>query len=106
VPVYSGWKITKRGDVIIALKRLKKERGIVPKHVQTDIGGGFTFKKMHQWAYENKVTMDYSKPGKPTDNPFVESFNDSFRDECLKCTLVLIFGRRARENRGLEKGLQ
>jgi len=38
---------------------------------------------MDQWAYENKVTMDYSRPGKPTDNPFVESFNGSFRDECL-----------------------
>lgn len=27
--------------------------------------------------------MDYSRPGKPTDNPFAESFNGSFRDECL-----------------------
>ena len=24
-----------------------------------------------------------SRPGKPTDNPFIESFNGSFRDECL-----------------------
>ena len=23
---------------------------------------------------------DYSRPGKPTDNPFIESFNGSFRD--------------------------
>ena len=27
--------------------------------------------------------MDYSRPGTPTDNPFIESFNESFRDECL-----------------------
>jgi hypothetical protein len=27
--------------------------------------------------------MDYSRPGTPTDNPFIESFNGSFRDECL-----------------------
>jgi putative transposase len=27
--------------------------------------------------------MHYSRPGKPTDNPYVESFNGSFRDECL-----------------------
>ena len=27
--------------------------------------------------------MDYSRPGKPTDNPCIESFNGSFRDECL-----------------------
>lgn len=27
--------------------------------------------------------MDLSRPGKPADNPFVESFNGSLRDECL-----------------------
>lgn len=29
------------------------------------------------------VPLDFSRPGKPTDNPFIESFNGSFRDECL-----------------------
>jgi putative transposase len=29
------------------------------------------------------VTLDFSRPGKPTGNAFVESFNGSFRDECL-----------------------
>ncbi|KAB7537624.1 integrase core domain-containing protein, partial [Klebsiella pneumoniae] len=29
------------------------------------------------------VTMDFSRPGKPADNPFIESFNGSLRDECL-----------------------
>jgi putative transposase len=37
---------------------------------------------MNKWAYGNQVTMDYSGPGKPTGNPFVESFNDGFRDGC------------------------
>lgn len=27
--------------------------------------------------------MDFSRPGKPTDNPFIESFNGSLRGECL-----------------------
>jgi putative transposase len=27
--------------------------------------------------------MDFSRPGKPTDNTFVESFNGTFRSECL-----------------------
>jgi putative transposase len=76
-------KSLKEADVVAALKRLKKERGIVPKRIQTDNGSEFTSKEMDQWAYENKVTMDYSRPGRPTDNPIVESFNGSFRDECL-----------------------
>lgn len=35
------------------------------------------------WAYEHGVSMDFSRPGKPTDNPHIELFNGSFRDECL-----------------------
>lgn len=38
---------------------------------------------LDKWAYEHGVTMDFSRPGKPTDNPFIESFNGSLRDECL-----------------------
>jgi putative transposase len=33
--------------------------------------------------------LDFSKPGKPTDNPFVESFYGSFRDECLNVNWFL-----------------
>ena len=29
------------------------------------------------------MTLDFSRPGKPADNPFIESFNGSLRDECL-----------------------
>ena len=38
---------------------------------------------MDQWAYFNKVELDFSRPGIPTDNPFIESFNGKFRTECL-----------------------
>ncbi len=40
-------------------------------------------KALDRWAYENAVTLDFSRPGKPTDNAFVESFNGRLRDECL-----------------------
>ncbi len=73
----------KGADVVMALEQIKIERGLVPERIQTDNGSEFLSKEMDRWAYENKVTMDYSRPGKPTDNPFVESFNGSFRDECL-----------------------
>ncbi|GAB2897246.1 hypothetical protein GCM10027202_26290 [Microvirgula curvata] len=38
---------------------------------------------LDQWAYEQGVTLGFSRPGKPTDNAFIESFNGSLRDECL-----------------------
>jgi putative transposase len=38
---------------------------------------------MDLWAYQNGVKIDFSRPGKPADNAFVESFNGTFRAECL-----------------------
>lgn len=73
----------KGGNVVEALKKIQLTRSLSPKRIQTDNGSEFISKEVDQWAYENKVTMDYSRPGKPTDNPFIESFNGSFRDECL-----------------------
>jgi len=35
------------------------------------------------WAYRRGVTLDFSRPGKPTDNAFIEAFNGRFRAECL-----------------------
>ena len=34
-------------------------------------------------GYENGVTLDIFRPGKPTDSPFIESFNGNLRYECL-----------------------
>jgi hypothetical protein len=35
------------------------------------------------WAHSNGVKLDCSRPGKPTDNAVIESFNGRLRDECL-----------------------
>ena len=64
------------------LSRLKEERG-VPKVLFLDNGAEFTGQAMDMWAYSNGVKIDFSRPGKPTDNAFVESFNGTFRAECL-----------------------
>lgn len=70
-------------DVVEVMEALKKENGLLPGRIQVDNGSEFISKEFDRWAYENKVTLDYSRPGTPTDNPFIESFNGSFRDECL-----------------------
>ena len=65
------------------MERLKQEHGRVPERIKVDNGSEFISKALDKWAYDNQVTLDFSRPGKPTDNPFIESFNGSFRDECL-----------------------
>lgn len=64
------------------LERICFYRG-APGAIRVDNGPEFVSKALDQWAYENGVTLDFSRPGKPTDNAFVESFNGSLRDECL-----------------------
>ena len=34
----------------------------------------------------NGVTLDFSRPGKPTDNSFIEAFNGKVRAECIDGT--------------------
>ena len=38
---------------------------------------------MDKWVYEQGIKMNLSRPGKPTDNAMVESFNGRLRQECL-----------------------
>lgn len=78
-----------RGEQVAEiLDHLKVIRG-VPKLIRLDNGPEFISKAMDKWAYENRVTLDFSRPGKPTDNALVESFIGSFRDECLNVNWFL-----------------
>ncbi len=43
----------------------------------------FVARDLDLWAYQRGVTLDFSRPGKPTDNAFIEAFNGRFRAECL-----------------------
>jgi len=52
-------------------------------------GSEFVSKALDRWAYDHGVTLTFSRPGKPTDNAFIESFNGSFRDECLNVNWFL-----------------
>lgn len=69
-------------DVVRTLNRLKHE-GRTPKLLFCDNGSEFSGQAMDLWAYQNSAKIDFSRPGKPTDNAFIESFNGTFRDECL-----------------------
>ncbi len=68
--------------VVRVLEGLRRERG-VPTGIQVDNGPEFVSQVVDQWAYEHGVTLHFIRPGKPTDNGRIESFNGKFRDECL-----------------------
>ena len=68
------------------LDRIAELRGY-PCMVVSDNGTELTSMAVLKWCQDTNVEWHYIAPGKPTQNAFVESFNGSFRDECLNETL-------------------
>ena len=54
-----------------------------PKTIRVDNGSEFISRDMDLWAYQRNVTLNFSRPGKPTDNAYIEAFNGRLRVECL-----------------------
>ena len=70
-------------DVVETLERVGKCYDL-PKVIRVDQGSEFVSRDLDLWAYQRGVTLDFSRPGKPTDNAFIESFNGKLRSECLR----------------------
>lgn len=70
-------------DVARILSEAGEERSQLPALISVDNGTEFTSKALDHWAYWNRVRLDFSRPGKPTDNAHIESFNGTLRRECL-----------------------
>jgi putative transposase len=69
-------------DVAQILTRVAATHGL-PTTIACDNGTEFTSRALDHWAYTNHVQLAFSRPGKPTDNAMIESFNASVRRECL-----------------------
>jgi len=68
--------------VIQTLEEIGLERGF-PKSIVVDNGPEFRSRALDEWAYRRGIVLDFIEPGKPMQNPFVESYNGRMRDECL-----------------------
>ncbi len=75
-------------DVVDVLDGLTRERG-VPDSIRCDNGPEFAGRLLDQWAYFQGVELDFSRPGKPTDNAFIESFNASVPRELFNASWFL-----------------
>lgn len=81
--------MTYRGsDVVDTLERLAMTYGR-SRRIRVDQGPEFISKDLDLWAWTHDVTLDFSRPGKPTDNAFAESFNGRVRAECLNVNWFL-----------------
>jgi len=69
-------------DVVQTLERVCRQVGY-PATIRVDNGSEFISRDLDLWAYHKGVVLDFSRPGKPTDNSYIESFNGKFRAECL-----------------------
>lgn len=86
----SGVRVVRELDTVIAWRGR-------PDTIVSDNGTEFTSMAILRWCQQTGVQWHYIAPGKPMQNAFVESFNGSFRDECLNDTLfsTLVEARRA-----------
>jgi len=74
--------------VVCFMEQLTQLNVIKPERIQIDYGSerstlDSSLRHLDKWAYDNGVTLDFSRPGKLTDNPYIEwsasaVFNGSF----------------------------
>jgi putative transposase len=69
-------------DIVDTLERVKAVCG-KPRAIRVDNGPEFIYKDLDLWDWCNGVTLVFSRPGKPTEKAFVESFNGKVRAECV-----------------------
>lgn len=68
--------------IVQSLSKAIEEYG-KPEAICVDNGPEFICIALDKWASDHNVKLSFSRPGKPTDNAYIESFNGKFRDECL-----------------------
>jgi len=76
-----GYQITAH-TVLATLKQLIQAHGI-PEHLRSDNGSEFIARAIQDWLQRESIATLYITPGCPWENPYIESFHDKFRDECL-----------------------
>lgn len=64
------------------LSEISQTEGL-PEIIVIDNGPEFIGKALDAWAHERGVKLAFTRPGKPVENAYIESFNGRFRDECL-----------------------
>jgi len=54
-----------------------------PERIRVDHGPEFTSATFISWCQQRNIIIEYTQPGKPTQNAFIERFNGIYRDGVL-----------------------
>jgi putative transposase len=77
VAIHVGQSL-KGDDVVAVLNQIVAQRS-KPQTIKTDNVSEFINIVLDKWAYKRNVELDFLRPGKPTNNAMIESFNDRLR---------------------------
>ena len=72
-----------RGEQVVEVLDKACSQTEYPEFIQCDNGPEFRSGELARWCEKHHIKQVFSRPGKPTDNCFIESFNGTFRNECL-----------------------
>ena len=72
-----------------ALEVVAMRTGRLPNAITVDNGTEFTSMVLDAWAYRHGVHLDFIRPGTPTENGYIESFNGKLQDELLNTEIFL-----------------
>jgi len=68
--------------VVKTLDHLVKQHGSLC-HLRSDNGPEFVAEQVRKWLKEQRIETIFITPGSPWENPYIESFFDKLRGECL-----------------------
>ena len=92
-------------DVVRVLEQVVEEHGR-PQAIRVDNGPEFISKELDLRAYFQKVRLDFSRPGKPTDNALIEAFEQPLSAGVPERALVPVAGGCEGEGGRLASGVQ
>ena len=72
--------------VVRTLEQIIEWRG-KPQAIRCDNGPEYIAQTLIDWANDQQITLLYIQPGKPTQNAYIERFNQTVRHEWLELNL-------------------